>query len=163
MNKMILLTALSVSSASVHAADEKLPISLNLGLSGYTASGLGANAELPLTRHFSAMLGTGHYGGYSVGAKLYRDISNDGPYLGLGYGVVELEETYIEEDSRWKEDLEYGSFFMVGYRFLKDNGDFFNAGLGLFSRPEEKDEYDPDETEGGYLGFTLELTYSVVF
>jgi hypothetical protein len=45
-------------------------------------------------------------------------------YLGIGYGMVEFEETYVEEDSSGKENLEYGSFFIVGYRFLKESGKF---------------------------------------
>jgi hypothetical protein len=165
MNKTVLLVFLSMFSVAIYASDtsRNLPVTLNLGLSSYTANGLGANIELPLSSHFSASVGVGHYGGYAVGVKLYRDISMDGPYVGLGYGMVEFEETYVEEESRWEEDLEYGSFFIVGYRFLKENGDFVNTGVGLFKRPEERDEYDSEEIEGGYLGFTFDLTYGITF
>lgn len=164
---LILLSMFSVAlyatENSVSTDSRELPITLNLGVSSYSGSGLGANIELPISRNFSASVGVGHYGGFALGAKLYKDISTDGPYVGIGYGMVEFEETYVEEESSWKEDLEYGSFFIVGYRFLKESGNFFNAGMGLYSRPEKSDEYVPGETKGGNLGFTFDLTYGITF
>jgi hypothetical protein len=164
MSKAVSIFLIIIFSVAANASDNThLPVTLNLGLSSFTANGFGANIELPLSSHFSGSVGVGHYGGYAVGAKLYKDISTDGPYIGVGYGMVEFEETYVEESSSWEEDLEYGTFFIIGYRFLKESGDFFNAGAGLFKRPEEKDEHNPEEVEGGYLGFTFDLTYGIAF
>ena len=170
MYKIVLLILLSMFSVALYATDSggftdsrELPITLNLGLSSYAGNGLGANIDLPISRSFSASVGVGHYGGFALGVKLYKDISTDGPYVGIGYGMVEFEETYVEEESSWKEDLEYGSFFIVGYRFLKESGNFFNAGIGLYSRPEERSEHVPEEKEGGNLGFTFDLTYGITF
>lgn len=163
---MKLFTALIIGtllSTSAVFAEEKLPVSLNVGLSAFNASGLGANIEVPLSSNISVSAGTGHYGGYSGGAKLYRNITNDGWYLGAGYGVVEFEETYVSESSSWEENLEYGTFFLAGYRFVNNSGNFFNVGFGVFQRPEEEDEHLPGETEGGYNGFTFDLTYGFVF
>jgi hypothetical protein len=174
MYKVVSLILLSMFSIALYADGNsaldssdtdarELPVILNLGLSSYAGNGLGVYIELPVSKHFSATAGLGHYGGFSVGAKFYKDLSTNGPYVGIGYGMVEFEETYVEEESRWKEDLEYGSFFTIGYRFLNNSGNFFNAGLGLYHRPEKKDEYYPEETEGGNLGFALDLTYGITF
>ena len=174
MYKVVSLILLSMSSIALHATENRaldysdtdsseLPVILNLGLSTYAGNGLGGYIELPLSKHISATVGLGHYGGFSVGAKLYKDLSTNGPYVGIGYGMVEFEETYVEEESRWKEELEYGSFFIVGYRFLNNSGNFFNAGMGLYHRPEKKDEHYSEETEGGNLGFSLDLAYGIVF
>jgi hypothetical protein len=170
MYKVVFIIFLYMFSSVLYAEDgspsaenHELPITLNLGLSSYSGSWLGAYLELPLSNQFSASVGLGSHGGFALGAKLYRDISKDGPYAGIGYGAVEVEETYVDEESTWKEDLEYGSFFTVGYRFLLDSGDVFNAGLGLYHRPEENDEYHPEETEGGYMWFTFDLSYGITF
>lgn len=170
MHKIVSLIILTMAPIALFAADdnvstdgEELPVILNLGISSYAGNGLGANIELPISRNFSASVGVGHYGGFAIGAKMYKDLSTDGPYVGIGYGMVEFEETYVEKESSWKEDLEYGRFFIIGYRYLKESGNFFNAGIGLYSRPEENDEHVPGEKEGGNLGFTFDLTYGIAF
>lgn|GEM_PF-2268363 len=163
MKKAISLLAGLALSAVSYGSEEDLPLSLNVGLSPFTANGLGINAEVPLASWLSVTAGTGHYGGYAVGTKFYRDMRNDGPYIGLIYGMVELEETYIEEDGRWEDDLEYGTTAIIGYRFLKPSGNYLHVGAGLFSRPKEEDEHIKGETEGGYLGYTFDLSYAIVF
>jgi hypothetical protein len=161
IGKVLLLSSLTISMSSYSSEDNL--ISLNLGLSSFGGSSLGANVEVAPTDNVSFSFGTGTLGGYSLGARLYRNTRSSSPYLGVGYGLVEVNETDIGDDE-WKEEKLNGAFFVVGYRGFKENGDHFSLGLGLSYRMDESEYVDPNFGEDDdQIWISGDFTYGFTF
>lgn len=141
-----------------HAFSEDSPIhsyvSVKLGY-GSETGGIGGALEAKYS-FFGIYGGLGWFGdlGYSVGAKLYFDGSdNMAFYAGVGYGLIALSRQYSYSSSSGLSTSSAGVngvYGMGGITFVGDSGFFWDLGFG----------YGDSADYGGMLVMNASIGYA---